>query len=652
MTRCCRRPVLLGFLSMSLLAFASQASARDDAYTYDKAGRLVTATLGDVTVNYEYDAAGNVLKRTLLPEPDADLLGLAALVTLVGLRRRCRRHLTTAIAGLAMLGAQSAEADCVIFKPSPMRTLAVSDGNPETILISCNEDCTVTTSTSGVSSGSFEVTPAMQFIPSGGSQEFTVSASLISDDGDRGRAQLAYSCGGSSDTVELVIDEPSQETIEHKQGGTDSDPVSTRNGELFQIFQPDLDLGGPLPLRFQRYYASNLASDGNSESNLGTNWLHNFSWSLDTSSSNVQLRTNRGRAVRFLESGSDWVLANRRDIPFQLSGGGLPGYTLIDPRDQLIYKFSIGGSLLSVGDANGNLLTITSGFDPSTGLQIDEITDGLGRTLTFTHQSGVMKSVSDGTRTVSFAHTGDDLTSVTDARGHTTTFSYDPGGLMTAMTRPEGNTPFTQTFGAGGEVLTQTDSNTNTTSFSYAAPDTTITDPALDTRTHTHTASGELSASEDRSGLSVQVGVDAEGRRESITDRLGDETTYTWDDASGKPSSVGHADGTSESFTYTDRVVAGLISRRVRQCAKGTGFRHAPALQHRHAPAFPGGVNHGGGHGGTAAHEHAEAGHVETLRVGVQQVSQDRGDCSGDGRSLQRDHALDTVGRQVGGRAG
>ena len=481
----------------------------------------------------------------------------------------CRRRLgqlfpSLLIAGFFIAYGDEAAAQCSIVDPDPIQTLGVKLDATSTFTVACAEQCQVNTEVSGLFDTSFEVTPPSIVIPgAGGSAFFNVDATVLAADGQNARVIITYSCQGGSSSIDFVIDALPQQTIEDKLAGDSGDPVSTRNGELFELLPPDIDLGGPMPLYFQRYYASKLDADGNIDSKLGTNWLHNFSWSLQASSSNVVLKTNRGRAVRFLKSGSDWILSDRQDIPFQLSGGSSAGgYTLIDPRDQYIYTFSTSGRLQSIGDANGNLLTLSTSFEPPpVGVLINQSSDGLGRMLTFTHQSGQMKSVSDGTRTVSFAHTGNDLTTVTDARGNITTYAYDPGGLMTSFTRPETNTPFSQTFGASGEVLTQTDSEMNTSTFAYAPPNTTITDPEGEIRVHTHTDAGVLSNSQDRSGLSVQIAVDAAGRREAITDRRGDTTALTYDDASGNPSSIIHADGTSATFTYTDRAVGALTVR-------------------------------------------------------------------------------------------
>lgn len=375
--------------------------------------------------------------------------------------------------------ARLALAQCMITDPLPLQTLAIAPGESASVTVECTENCTFTNSTND---DEFSVTPEMAVLQPGVPAAFEISAADGATNNNTGRAVLRFDCPSLNSSLdqELVVDGSLQTTIEGKPGGTDADPVSTRNGELFRRFPPDLDLGGPLPLRFERYYASNLLADGNIASKLGDNWLHNFRWKVDRAfGSNALLVTNRGRAVRFVRSGSSWLRVGRGDIPFQLADNAATnGLTLLDPRDQRIYEFGVGGSLLSIGDANGNLLTLNYSFDPITGLLLQSVSDGLGRTLTFTYDgSQRMTSVSDGTRTVSFGHTGSDLTSVTDAGGHTTTFAYDPGGLLTSVTRPSGNTPVTQTYDGEERVTTQADADGHTTTFTYAVPDTVLTDP-------------------------------------------------------------------------------------------------------------------------------------------------------------------------------
>ena len=84
----------------------------------------------------------------------------------------------------------------------------------------------------------------------------------------------------------------------------------------------------------------------------------------------------------------------------------------------------------------------------------------MGRTLTFGYDLlGMLTSVGDGTRTVSYSYTGGCLTGATDAGGHNWTYLYDPGpvpALLTGVTETLGNTPLTQSYDPLGRVAMQT----------------------------------------------------------------------------------------------------------------------------------------------------------------------------------------------------
>ncbi|MCH7557106.1 MAG: RHS repeat protein [Planctomycetes bacterium] len=204
--------------------------------------------------------------------------------------------------------------------------------------------------------------------------------------------------------------------------------------------------------------------------------------------------------------------------------------------------------LTKIEDGNGNVHTLTYSEDT-----LRSVSDGLGRTLNFTYTGDQLSSVDDGTRTITFNHTGNDLTGYTDSMGNVTTYTYAAGGLMTAAIRPTGNTPYSQTYDGNERVATQTDANGNTFTFAYAPPDTTLTGPLGNTRVHTHTATGEFSKRTDQAGLSFTMGSDAIGRRNSLTDRLGDTTTLDYDAPSGNLAAVTNADGTTTTYDYTAR---------------------------------------------------------------------------------------------------
>ena len=343
------------------------------------------------------------------------------------------------------------------------------------------------------------------------------------------------------------------------------DPVSTFNGELFERLPADINRGGPMPLVFSRYYGSNLAADSISGA-LGVNWRHNFEWQLSSTATTTTIFSQLGRTISFTKSGGLWSLSGRQDIPYQLAeNAGI--FTLLDPRDQRSYRFNASGQLTNIEDGRGNIHTLT--YNGSG--QLTQVADGLGRSLALSYDgAGKLTAVTaDGGRTVTFAYSGGDLTSATDTRGQVTTYAYAAGSLLTGTTRPAGNTPFTQTWDVSKRVTSQINATAQTTTLAYAGNDTTITDPQSNSRVHTHTPNGELASSQDQLGNKVLVGSDTTGRRNSITDRLGDVTTMSYHAPSGKLASRTHADGTTTSFSYTARTVNGNTAYDL------TGITHA-----------------------------------------------------------------------------
>ncbi|MEK0450058.1 MAG: hypothetical protein RL088_2326 [Verrucomicrobiota bacterium] len=264
---------------------------------------------------------------------------------------------------------------------------------------------------------------------------------------------------------------------------TVADPVNSRTGEYYGVEAVDLALGGPMPLTFSRYYGSALVADGVAAGALGANRLHNFDAKLtvETFERRVSVRTNRGRKVTFEKprDGTKWTQVGRKDRVFGLmEEEGI--FYFFSPAEQRVWAFDNAGKLKSITDGRGNTHTLSYA-----GSQLTSVADGLGRVLTFTHTSGRITRVTDHTgRHVDFTYTGSNLATAADAAAKVTTYSYDGAGLLTSFTRPEGNVPFTEVF-TMGKVTSQTERGTDTTTMSYGANSTTITQPGGATMTHT-----------------------------------------------------------------------------------------------------------------------------------------------------------------------
>jgi RHS repeat-associated protein len=323
-------------------------------------------------------------------------------------------------------------------------------------------------------------------------------------------------------------------------------------------------LGGPLPVRFQRYYASLLERNGRVQSALGPNWMHTFDRRLiRIGSSTVEAVLQRGRIVRFVKESEAWTQVTLPERPYQLREAG-DGYRVANPRSQRIYTFDAAGRLTQIADGRGNPLALTYGGRG----RLTEVSDGLGRTLTFSYSNDRLARVSDGRRTVTFDYTDGLLAGATDPLGNRTTYNYETGhertGLLIEKTRPGGNTILTQTYDAEGRVSSQTDAPGNTTTLAYSTDTetgeqvTTVNEAGGGTTVHVHDADGRLRRVTDASGQTIDLGYSDGGQRDRITDRLGDATLYTFDPASRLPTTVTDAQGGVTRYNYATRTDDGF----------------------------------------------------------------------------------------------
>lgn len=348
----------------------------------------------------------------------------------------------------------------------------------------------------------------------------------------------------STNTVEgKVIRKESKE--EYPNSGRGGDPVSTFTGEYFFTESSDLELDGPMTLRFQRYYASGMQDHTLEMGAMGMNWIHNYDMELLRFEGEIHVLMWKGRHLRFVGSDRDWQLDWPRALPYYLSRDGT-AYFLGDPRSHYIYVFDTTGVLQQIRDGRGNahILEYTRG-------NLTNITDGVGRTMTLGYDpSGKLTSVTDGGRTVRFTYSGDLLTAVTDVRGNTTAYKYYPPqpipGLMEMQTLPEGNSPYRQGYDARGRVFEQHDAYGNRTRFSF--PDTlggttVCTNPLNRTTKFEHTNTGLLIRYTDELGRSTVYRYNDYDQLIRITDRQNRITEYTHHRGSGRVDTVTDAKG-------------------------------------------------------------------------------------------------------------
>lgn len=357
----------------------------------------------------------------------------------------------------------------------------------------------------------------------------------------------------------------------------DKDPVVTSIGEYLSVSR-DFSLEGPLPLVFARYFGSfvGLGAESNgvyakSDGPLGANWLHNFFILLQRlDSDTVGVYYYQGRTLYFRRSGASWsqlppaseVLYRGTVYQVAQSGSKL---RLLDPELRLIFTFETAGmadrslrGVESIQDRNGNSHVLS--YNPDGTLK--RVSDGLGRSLDFEYvTSGTKPRVSKVTdqtgRSLQFEYLGTQLRACTDARGRKTTYSSNADGRIETITRPAGNTPVRNTY-AADKVSSQADGLGNLSQFSYSAASTTITDPTGNAVTHEFNSAKRWIGYVDQSGKRIRYGYDGFHRRTSTVDRMGDQSTLSYDSASGYVTSRTDNEGKSWRYGYTAQAQEGF----------------------------------------------------------------------------------------------
>ncbi len=223
-------------------------------------------------------------------------------------------------------------------------------------------------------------------------------------------------------------------------------------------------------------------------------------------------------------------------------------------------------------DGNNNTLTLAYD-DPGPDGKLTQVTDAVGRTLTFTYTGNLITEVTDpANRVHTYGYDADDnLVSYTDPRGtatpgdpndFVTVYTYDPlsAHLLVSITDAEGQTFLTNTHDGRGRVDDQTDGRGNPSFLYYGDHRTRIENPLGDDRV---------------------VAWTPDGRRQQVTDEAGFTTTSHFD-ASGNLIRLEEPEGATSTFAYDvlDNLTASTDPTRQAidapetgvQCgAKGTG---------------------------------------------------------------------------------
>jgi RHS repeat-associated protein len=294
---------------------------------------------------------------------------------------------------------------------------------------------------------------------------------------------------------------------------------------------------------------------------------------------------NSAETLVFVKSGGIWNINGnlpRRYVLKETGADSTTGYYfLMGPLKQVVYVFEkLTGNnrrLKWILDRNGNRLTyayLGSNTSPSSVYEGDGSVGSRKMNIGWDYVSSVIteriwvSGVEQDGRSIAFTYascpTVYALCSITDARGKVTTFQQQllsSPYVVTRRTLPRGNTPYTNTIESinlGGStaprITAQRDAHSNTMTLSYNPASFDVTETRPDARTAVYRHHGEYGAPEslaDVNGNQANFSHTTNQQVASITDRLGDKTSFTYHAASGELATLTNAKGDTVTYTYT-----------------------------------------------------------------------------------------------------
>jgi len=362
------------------------------------------------------------------------------------------------------------------------------------------------------------------------------------------------------------------------------DPISAANG-AYHFSIPLLNPGGPINLNFILNY--DRASFSNSYD------VKAYFWGLLYGDDVNMIYFGNGDTVNFVKNTEGLLVLHEETaypdngVPVRYAFKETADYVyMMNPVEEKIFIFekkkcndmAQNSVLRYISDRNGNRLSYT--YDSSSPLcSLTRIEDGLGRSLDFASQiidgSTTINTVKDQIGRTATLTYKNGLSSVSDPMGQTYTFNYKAIAIdiwpfsynnLVKMVNPEGNAPYENEYAYIGitpsgypvqeapRVTKQTDAYGNSLTMSYdsSAYKTTVTYPDGKQEIFEHFSAHSLpSGLTDSDGKKAGFGKNAQNQTTSVTDRLGDSTTFTYHAESGKLASVTNALGKTLSYTYT-----------------------------------------------------------------------------------------------------
>ncbi len=303
---------------------------------------------------------------------------------------------------------------------------------------------------------------------------------------------------------------------------------------------------------------------------LGKGWSHSYDVKVThTPGSSAIIRYGHGLEHPYTESGG--VFTPPAGVYDNLVKNSNGTWTLTS-KFRSVLEFNANGRLTQVKDAHGNQITVNRNSSD----KITTVTDGT-RTLTFAYNgNGLISSVTDPTNRVwTFTHdSNNDLTAIaypvldgvvhdrnftysaqsnilteTDLRNKVWTMGYDTSERLTSFSNPLGHTT-TWTFGTASVTLTQPNGKTIVHNYSNGLIASEV-DQAGFSRSYTYDSAKNVLTVTDERGKVWTSTYDTKGNRLTSKNPLNQTTTYTYDPVTHDLLTVTNPLSQVQTFTYS-----------------------------------------------------------------------------------------------------
>ncbi|WP_410597995.1 RHS repeat-associated core domain-containing protein [Amycolatopsis sp. lyj-23] len=207
-------------------------------------------------------------------------------------------------------------------------------------------------------------------------------------------------------------------------------------------------------------------------------------------------------------------------------------FTLSQDSSGETWLFTGDGRLSSQTDRNGHVVAYR--YNPGDG-SLASIVDTQNRVTTAAYNNGRLTTITDpaGLTAGGYGYDANNqLTSITNRDNGKTLFGLDANGRVKTIKTPAGGT-YTLSYDSGGGVTQVAEPNADgvdsITTYAYASPTTTVTDPNQHKSTYTFDSAGRQTKATDALNHDRAQSWSAHGDVKSLTDGLQNSATYDYD---------------------------------------------------------------------------------------------------------------------------